>query len=287
MSLVKGTKSRSLIFIILITGLFFIGIHDTEAKSKRKKHKHKIRRSYNPEKTREQALEIIRTTSSDISQIAGLVPKVSDSTKTEIKNIILTDEEILSTEGDRGEVIEELEKEDDVTVNLEDFTSLWTSFLEGDSESPYTGFGIKKSDIMQQVMAWLGTPYKFGGTTRNAIDCSAFTQKIFLSAGDVLLPRVAREQVNYGKKINMKNLQFGDLVFFHTYSKKFASHAGIYLGDNLFAHASSKYGVTVSSLESSYYNRTFIGGRRLTASDMATFSIKPKEALNASKNPAE
>jgi cell wall-associated NlpC family hydrolase len=282
-----GTKSRSLIFIILILSLFFVSIHDTDAKTKRKKSKHRTKRSYNPTKTRAQALDIIRSTSSDISQIAGLVPNLTDSNKTVIKDIILSDEEILSTEGDQGEVIEELDREDDVTVNIENFTTLWDSFMEGDTESPFTSFGIKKSDIMQQIMGWLGTPYRFGGTTRNAIDCSAFTQKIFLSAGDVLLPRVAREQVNYGKKISMKNLQFGDLIFFHTYSKRFASHAGIYLGDHLFAHASSKYGVTVSSLESSYYNRTFIGGRRLTATDMAAFSIKPREALNASKNPSE
>jgi cell wall-associated NlpC family hydrolase len=75
-------------------------------------------------------------------------------------------------------------------------------------------------------------------------------------------------------KVNRKDLQFGDLIFFHTRRHAYVSHVGIYLGDNLFAHASSKYGVTVSSLESTYYNNRFIGAKRITARDLDKMSKK-------------
>jgi len=89
----------------------------------------------------------------------------------------------------------------------------------------------------------------------------------------VLLPRTAREQILVGRNVKRNELDFGDLVFFHTYSRKFASHVGIYLGDNLFAHASSVMGVTISSLNSTYYNNRYIGGRRLSSKDMVNYKI--------------
>ena len=60
-----------------------------------------------------------------------------------------------------------------------------------------------------------------------------------------------------------EDLQFGDLVFFDTRINVKPGHVGIYLGDNLFAHASSKKGVTISSLNHSYYQSRFMGGRRV------------------------
>ena len=56
----------------------------------------------------------------------------------------------------------------------------------------------------------------------------------------------------------------GDLVFFATPE----DHVGIYLGNNLFIHASSKgRKVTINSLETPYYLKRFIGGKRLLTQD--------------------
>ena len=63
------------------------------------------------------------------------------------------------------------------------------------------------------------------------------------------------------KKIELK---FGDLVFFDTRRTVKPGHVGIYLGDNLFAHASSSKGVTISSITSSYYSGRYMGGRRIS-----------------------
>jgi cell wall-associated NlpC family hydrolase len=232
-----------------------------------KKHHGKPLSFYNPAKTRAEAKEFIQSSSVEISNLAGLEPHLAQQTP----KPMLTDNSN-SEFVEEGEDIAELEAEDDVVVNIDDFQMMWLSFVEGDDDAQLTYAGIKKQELMSHIMDWLGTPYHFGGTSDNAIDCSAFVREIFYSCAKIELPRTAREQINVGVNVKMNKLQFGDLVFFHTYSKTFASHVGIYLGDNLFAHASSRFGVTVSSLESEFYNKRFCGGRRLSMSDLTHLS---------------
>ncbi len=115
-----------------------------------------------------------------------------------------------------------------------------------------------------EIIRYLNTPYKYGGTTKKGIDCSAFTQAVFDHAVDFQLLRTARGQYTQGIEIDNKdNLKFGDLVFFNTRRRVKPGHVGIYIGDDLFAHASSKNGVIVSSLDHTYYANRFMGGRRM------------------------
>ena len=111
---------------------------------------------------------------------------------------------------------------------------------------------------------YLKTPYKFGGNSKNGIDCSAFTQTVYNDCASISLLRTAKDQYYEGTPIdNQKDLRFGDLVFFDTRRNVKPGHVGIYLGDNLFAHASSKQGVTVSNITNEYYAKRFMGGRRI------------------------
>jgi len=108
----------------------------------------------------------------------------------------------------------------------------------------------------------LNIPYRFGGNTVVGIDCSAYVKKVYSLVG-VKLPRSAREQFEEGKPVDGGELSMGDLVFFKTYAS-FPSHVGIYLGNNLFIHASSRSKkVTIDSLETPYYLKRFIGAKRL------------------------
>lgn len=173
-----------------------------------------------------------------------------------------------------GEDLSELEEEDDVVVDMDAFRSLWLSYIDSDPNDPTsnetTDGGIARKAIMDEIMNWVGTTYVYGGTSKSGIDCSAFTRAVFAGAGDITLPRTAATQWNVGRPIrNRSEMKFGDLVFFHTRKEVYVSHIGIYLGDNLFAHASSRYGVTVSSLESTYYDTRLIGVRRLEHRDLA------------------
>lgn len=108
----------------------------------------------------------------------------------------------------------------------------------------------------------LDIPYRFGGNSLLGIDCSAYVKKVYSMIG-IDLPRSAREQFKQGVPIEVDNLSIGDLVFFRTYAS-YPSHVGIYLGNNLFIHASSKSKkVTIDSLNTPFYLKRFIGAKRL------------------------
>jgi cell wall-associated NlpC family hydrolase len=123
---------------------------------------------------------------------------------------------------------------------------------------------IDQQRMMETIAEWLETPYSYGSDGNEAgIDCSAFTREVFEQAADIELPRSSAEQAQVGKRVPRNELKFGDLVFFRTRGRSI-SHVGIYLGDDLFAHASSGSGVTISSLDSTYFNKRYAAARRVT-----------------------
>lgn len=123
-----------------------------------------------------------------------------------------------------------------------------------------------REEFLMAIIMYHNTPYKFGGNDEDGIDCSAFTQNVFKQAGKIQLNRTARDQYTQGIVISDKNtLAFGDLVFFDTRKRVKPGHVGIYIANGLFAHASSKHGVIVSSLEQDYYTRKYMGARRVIA----------------------
>lgn len=115
--------------------------------------------------------------------------------------------------------------------------------------------------LKKSAFSFLGARYRFGGNSRNALDCSSFVQQVFRDLG-INLPRTAREQFWTGEPVVPYDLQKGDLVFFRTYAS-FPSHVGIYLGENKMIHASSRdRKVVISSLNTPYYRSRFIGAKR-------------------------
>lgn len=121
--------------------------------------------------------------------------------------------------------------------------------------------------MLMEIIKYLNTPYKFGGNSMNGIDCSAFTQTVYRNSVEIKLDRSARQQYQQGEIVdNLEDLKFGDLVFFNTRRRVRPGHVGIYIGDSLFAHASSKNGVTISSLDHTYYSKRYMGARRIETS---------------------
>jgi lipoprotein Spr len=108
---------------------------------------------------------------------------------------------------------------------------------------------------------WFGTRYRLGGTTKKGIDCSALTGALLLAVYGFSVPRTARQQYNATDHIEKEDLKEGDLVFFNT--RGGVSHVGVYLENDYFLHAST-HGVTISSLDDSYYSKRFICGGRVT-----------------------
>jgi hypothetical protein len=222
-----------------------------------------------------QAIDLIRTQSPELCRLTGIKMAPGDS--------IINTSEFLQSDGEltdvqagenlpyeEGEIIAELEQEDDVTPDLEAFRSLWLTMIDEKDGGAASEGALPKQKLADLVMEWLGTRYHFGGMARTGIDCSAFTQMLFSSALNVTLPRTSVAQATLGQSVGRRSdLQFGDLVFFHTRSRRGISHVGMYLGDNLFAHSSSRYGVTISSLESTYYSKRLVAARRIGEEDIA------------------
>ena len=120
---------------------------------------------------------------------------------------------------------------------------------------------LQDNALLEHIDEWYGTRYRYGGTTKSGIDCSAFVQAIYLSAFAVSLPRTARDQYRNSQIVSATQMKTGDLVFFNTTGG--ISHVGIYLQNNKFVHASTSYGVTISDMFDPYYLRRFIGVGRI------------------------
>ncbi len=121
-------------------------------------------------------------------------------------------------------------------------------------------------NILTEAATYLGTPYRYGGMTRNGIDCSAFVLSVFGAAAGLSLPRVAASQSQEGDKIEKENLQKGDLIFF-SHGRRI-SHVGIVEnvtpeGEIMFIHAATSKGVMVSSLNDSYWGPKYRFGKRI------------------------
>ena len=146
-----------------------------------------------------------------------------------------------------------------------DISSLLKKYNSKDATKNLTATQINSREkILMEIIKYLDTPYKYGGNTKNGIDCSAFTKAVYSKALAVDLERSAREQFHEGEAIEDRSeLQFGDLIFFNTRRRVKPGHVGIYIGDDLFAHASSRNGVIVSSLDEEYYSRRYMGARRI------------------------
>ena len=118
------------------------------------------------------------------------------------------------------------------------------------------------NDVIQLAMSLKGSRYIAGGSSRGGFDCSGFTTYVYNNFG-IKLPRTSASQATAGKHVEKKDLKEGDLVLFAT-RRSTVSHVGIYIGNGKFIHAAnSKKGVTVDSLNSGYYQSTYVGARRI------------------------
>jgi cell wall-associated NlpC family hydrolase len=109
-----------------------------------------------------------------------------------------------------------------------------------------------------------GIPYRNGGSDPSGFDCSGFVQWVFGQNG-VHLPREVRKQYDEGRKIDLRDVQAGDLVFFETVSHG-ASHVGLAIGGDQFVHAPSSTGVVrVERFTANYWAMRFVGARRVAS----------------------
>ena len=148
------------------------------------------------------------------------------------------------------------------------FFILLALFAVGCASSKKSKLKKQVAEVIQTARSYTGTPYKWGGTTRAGIDCSALTGHAYQSI-EVTLPRTADKQALQGEKIKKEDLQPGDLLFFATGKKKREiTHVGMVTEvkgkENVkFIHASTSLGVVETNLFTDYYLKRFRGARRI------------------------
>jgi lipoprotein Spr len=123
-----------------------------------------------------------------------------------------------------------------------------------------------KERLKEHLKKLIGIPYRWGGSSSRGMDCSGLTKYVYAEVLGIDLPHNSAAQCNADvfEEIapSTDELNVGDLLFFGP-RKKNINHVGIYLSDGKFIHASRRLGVSISSLNRSYWKKRLITTKRL------------------------
>lgn len=144
---------------------------------------------------------------------------------------------------------------------------LWMSLVFSSCKSSKVSREDPVFTVIRTAKSYYGTPYKYGGTTRSGIDCSALVYHAYHAVG-IQLPRISADQAQQGSRVSVRSIRPGDMLFFATGRKKNrVTHAGIVTeirdGDVRFIHASTSLGVKEDFLSNRYWNKAFLFARRI------------------------
>ncbi len=129
------------------------------------------------------------------------------------------------------------------------------------SVTPPASLPHSGSRLRQVAESYLGVAYRFGGQSRDGMDCSGFVRQVFDEAEGVKLPHNAAAMSHYGKEVDKSDLEPGDILFFR--GMLFIEHAGIYMGNGYFIHSQSSVGVNYTRLDSPYFASHLAGAKRV------------------------
>ena len=125
----------------------------------------------------------------------------------------------------------------------------------------------KVDKIVTNALQYKGVSYKYGGTTRQGMDCSGL---IYVAYGsqNVQLPRVSRNMAKAGRKVAVSNVKKGDLLFFKTNkNSNTINHVGLVVshknGQIRFVHSTSSRGVIISNLSEKYWKNAFVKAAKI------------------------
>jgi len=146
-----------------------------------------------------------------------------------------------------------------------DYTELQNKYATIIGVSPSE---ISNTTLYKFIDGWMGTPYKLGGSEKDGIDCSSFTQRLYQMVFEVYIARTAQAQADSKKIIQFQPPALpaeNDFVFFwqdNNETDDSIGHVGIYLGNNKFISATStptngKSGVKIDDLSKPYWKNKF------------------------------
>lgn len=116
----------------------------------------------------------------------------------------------------------------------------------------------------------VGSPYVYGASGPSGFDCSGLLYYIYRQLGYSIARGSSSQYNQSGYFVSTSEMQPGDLVYF--FDPRFdgsggtlpTTHAGIYVGNNQFIHASTtSYRVQYDDLFGSYYEPYLVGVKRI------------------------
>lgn len=122
--------------------------------------------------------------------------------------------------------------------------------------------------VVKAATQFLGVPYAYGGNNpKTGLDCSSFVQHAYAEVG-VALPRTTTQQIAVGTKVNLPDLQPGDVVF--TEPGKGPSggpgHEGLYIGKGMIQESPHTGTVNQKISLKTFLGGGFVGARRYSPS---------------------
>lgn len=153
---------------------------------------------------------------------------------------------------------------------------------------------LYQKNIVELAMTKLNMPYVWGATGPDSFDCAGLTYYIYKELFNIDI-----EKSGYGagsttkqmtnnigvlkkykeddtkKKEYIKELNIGDLLFFHrqsledngpTPNNRYPGHVGIYIGNNMFIHSSSDEEKVIISPLDDYWLKVLVGSRDILSS---------------------
>jgi cell wall-associated NlpC family hydrolase len=141
----------------------------------------------------------------------------------------------------------------------------------------YSGMSDEQKEVVSYALQFVGNKYRYGGISlTNGTDCSGFTMSVYKEFGYDLPHNAYSQLVSKSvKKVSMKNIKPGDLIFYGS-SKASCSHVAMYIGNQKVVHASTeRTGITISD----YKYRKYVGVGRVL--DTETYSA-PEDEQNDS-----
>ncbi|MCR5763005.1 MAG: C40 family peptidase [Treponema sp.] len=135
----------------------------------------------------------------------------------------------------------------------------------------------ERQEFIDLAISLKGTPYKYAGKTpKTGFDCSGYVSYVANFGAGKRIPSNSKGMYKAVEKIEEKDREPGDLMFFRTTSSGAISHVGIYLGlyqgegkfknKRIFIHAASdgpETGVIITDIEDSYWSEHFADWGRI------------------------
>lgn len=147
---------------------------------------------------------------------------------------------------------------DEINKRLNAIDDAETKVSKSTEKSHYC---YKTEQLLNVANDYQGIRYRWGGMSRNGMDCSGFVKTAF-DQFSIDLPRTSREMASRGEKVSKSEAKPGDLIFFKNGRSRVINHVGIIIEVNedeiKFIHSATSKGVSINSTKEAYYSRGFV-----------------------------